>query len=201
MLQQCDIVNAKFVYSIYFNIKNYFHGNFDYFKYQGLNKRATKNFDEHHKAFYPCLNIYRAYRTIENIEKYIVSNIWNSSKWFTDFKETYYNNIRAFEESRRYTLEKDLKQFFRDSNYNKRFNDYQLFYKCFQNGSITTNTLIYLNACLKVLDRYYECSDDFLFKEDYQKLCKLQKFYEKWEVIDKQIFKEVVRNLIKDLET
>ena len=40
MIQETDIVNSKFVYSIYCNVKNYFTSNFDYSKYQGLNKKT-----------------------------------------------------------------------------------------------------------------------------------------------------------------
>lgn len=185
-----DVVDSsKIIYRKYLGVKQYFHGNFDYFKYNGfVNAKLASNL-ETKKEFWVCAKLYKSYK-LDDIEKLFVLNLWdNPNCWLGDLDEKLYKSFDKYVQSRYYLFSEEIKPIFRDSDYNSRFNHSEEFkyteiYSMYKAKKISKESLLILNMTTKFLDKIYKKHNDFIFEPEYNSLKKLQNFLEVWKVFD-----------------
>jgi hypothetical protein len=197
------IERTKLIYLKYLAVKNYFNGKFNnYFKYNGKIRYNISDNIELKKEFYPCLSLGKKHKDLIDIEKVLVLNSFYSDNFFIrNVNESHLIELRKYKENGSYIFQQEVKQFFKDKDYNKRFNStnefkYSEVFSTYLNGEISVFTLISLNICTGFLDNINKRQSDIYFAPLYEKIKRLQNFLEMWEIFPILVFKKTIKEFL-----
>lgn len=200
-----DVIDSsKIIYRKYLAVKQYFNGNFDYFKYNGLTAKKMADNLETKKEFWVCAKLYKKYK-LEEIERLFVVNAFNNDKfWLGDINYQLYIDFEKYIQSNLYVFKDEIKPLFRDYKYNERFNSSERFkysevYMMYKAKLLSPETLLILNMTTKMLDKVYNKHNDFIFESEYLKLKKYQTFLEEWNFFDKSVVGKKIKEKILEI--
>lgn len=191
IVEKDDIESSKTIYRKYQAVKQYFHGNFDYWKYNGLASYKICNGLESKQDFYRCLGLYRKYHNLNDIEHLLVLNVWNDkTAWIGAINHDLFKDYKKWNESQNYFFNQEIKNtIFVDNKYNERFNSSEsykhseIFY-FYKTRKLSIFSLCLINIITKFLDKIFIKHNDFVFEDDYKQIKKLQSFIEVWKDFD-----------------
>lgn len=204
-IEECE--NALLAYETYFALREYFRigSKYDYFKFRGriLRKTVRDNF-VNSKWATQSIKLYCKYKSKEEIEKAVVSNLLQDNLFIGDISYDIYIDFTKKYDSLLYTFEQDLKKIFSsyafstaegyfESNANS---PYSAIYELYLNSEITIETVIILDSITHFLSKIKKQQSDFIFDEEMEKLEKYKKFFIKWNKNTILQYKQVLKKIV-----